>query len=194
MKLQKFLIIGMLAAAFSGLSVGASQALSCAEGFEPKDGGMVECVSIDSSAYTAIDGEDVYPEVAAYSEDTPTVDENNCWTSTDADGNESYVCSRSAVPLPGSDFQDGSGVDCTTTVDETGAELTACPDVMYSSGQVDENGVPIMEKRDIDLISANGLAGPKAQDSSNLLAALGVLVAAAGAFGIGLSKQRAVKK
>jgi len=193
MKLQKFLIIGMLAAAFSGLSVGASQALSCAEGFEPKDGGMVECVSIDSSAYTATDGEDVYPEVAAYSEDTPTVDENNCWTSTDADGNESYVCARGAVPLLG-DFGAGPGVSCTTVVDETGAELTACPDVLYSSGQVDENGVPIMEKRDIDLISANGLAGPKAQDSSNLLAALGVLVAAAGAFGIGLSKQRAVKK
>ncbi len=194
MKLQKFLIIGLLTAAFSGLSVGASQALSCAEGFEPKDGGMIECVSIDPSAYTATDGEDVDPEVTMYSEEPPTVDENNCWTNTDSEGNESYVCSRSAVPLPGSDFQDGSGVGCTTTVDETGAELTACPGVMYSSGQVDENGVLVMEKRDLDLISANGIAGTKAQDNSNILAALGVLVAAAGAFGIGLSKERAAKK
>ena len=39
-------------------------------------------------------------------------------------------------------------------------------------------------------MSANGLAGPKAQDSSNILAALGVLIAAAAAFAIGLSKER----
>jgi len=80
-------------------------------------------------------------------------------------------------------------VGCGTVVDENGAELTACPDVMYSGGPVDDNGVPIMEKG-IDLMSANGLAGPKAQDSSNILAALGVLIAAAAAFAIGLSKER----
>jgi len=187
MKIQKFLIIGMLAAAFSGLSVGASQALDCATGFEPN--GMSECAPIEPIAITATDGEAVDPDPAAYSVANTGIDENGCWTNVDAAGNtESYVCSRSAVPLVGAEPIDPA-VGCGTVVDENSAELTACPDVMYNSLPVDDNGVPIMEKG-IDLMSANGLAMPKTQSDSNILAALGVLIAAAAAFAIGLSKER----
>ena len=201
MKIQKLLIIGMLAAAFSGLSVGASQALSCAVGFEPKDGeSMTECVLIEPIAITATDGEDIDPVATTYSEETPPIADNGCWTNTDADGNETNVCARSAVPGP-------AGTDgCYSAVDENGV----CPDVMYSTlpaetdgglgtpGDVqllDENGVPIMDKVNPIMFSSSLASGQLPVDkTSNLLAALGVLVAAAGAFGIGLSKERAAKK
>jgi len=191
MKIQKFLIIGMLAAAFSGLSVGASQALDCATGFEPN--GMSECAPIEPIAITATDGETVDPDPTPYSVSNTAIDENGCWTNVDAAGNpESYVCSRSAVPMLTSEKPLDPAVGCGTVVDENGVDNTVCADVMYSGGPVDDNGVPIMEKG-YDLMSANGLAMPKTQSDSNILAALGVLIAAAAAFAIGLSKERSKK-
>jgi hypothetical protein len=196
MKLQKIAVIGLFALSFAGISAGAAQAfdgpdgsqiiIDCADGYEAvytNDGSSGTCEPI-ATTYSE--------DISAYSENGDggqPLDENGCWTNVDAAGNtESYVCSRSAVPLVGAEPIDPA-VGCGTVVDENGAELTACPDVMYSGGPVDDNGVPIMEKG-IDLMSANGLAGPKAQDSSNILAALGVLIAAAAAFAIGLSKER----
>jgi len=191
MKIQKFLIIGMLAAAFSGLSVGASQALDCATGFEPN--GMSECAPIEPIAITATDGETVDPDPTAYSVSNTAIDESGCWTNVDAAGNpESYVCSRSAVPMLTSEKPIDPAVGCGTVVDENGVDNTVCADVMSSGGPVDDNGVPIMEKG-YDLMSANGLAMPKTQSDSNILAALGVLIAAAAAFAIGLSKERSKK-
>lgn len=194
MKLQKFLIAGLLVTAFSGLSAGASQALSCAVGFEPKDGhSMTECVAIEpveAVAYTAEDGEVVDPEIALYSEETPAIDENGCWTQTDADGNSVDVCAKgmfSEEVDPGFDPSVGCGV----ITDENGIDMPVCADGVLTGEEMYQTGVPEL-RNDVELTSAGGPAG--SESSSNTLAALGVLVAAAGAFGIGLSRQRAAKK
>lgn len=194
MKLQKFLIAGLLVTAFSGLSAGASQALSCAAGFEPKDGdSMTECVAIETLeaiAYTAEDGEVVDPEITLYSEETPAIDENGCWTQTDADGNSVDVCAKGIVSdevHPGFDPSVGCGV----ITDENGIDMPVCADGVLTGEEMYQTGVPEM-RNDVELTSAGGSSG--SDSSSNTLAALGVLVAAAGAFGIGISRQRAVKK
>ncbi|NDC19180.1 MAG: hypothetical protein EBZ87_02800 [Microbacteriaceae bacterium] len=230
MKLQKFLIAGLLVTAFSGLSAGASQALSCAGGFEPKDGdSMTECVAIEpveATAYTAEDGEAVDPEPTLYTEETPAVGENGCWTQTDADGNSVDVCARGVVaptptlysgetPAVGENGcwtqtdADGNSVDvcakeivpislevdttgCGVVTDENGVDTQVCADgVPTDPAVMYQTGVPEM-RNDVELTSAGGSNG--SDSSSNTLAALGVLIAAAGAFGIGLSRQRAAKK
>ncbi len=194
MKLQKFLIAGLLVTAFSGLSAGASQALSCAVGFEPKDGdSMTECVAIEpveAVAYTAEDGEVVDPEITLYSEETPAIDENGCWTQTDADGNSVDVCAKGFVSEdvdPGFDPSVGCGV----ITDENGIDMPVCADGVLTGEEMYQTGVPEL-RNDVELTSAGGPAG--SESSSNTLAALGVLVAAAGAFGIGLSRERTAKK
>ncbi len=236
MKLQKFLIAGLLVTAFSGLSAGASQALSCAAGFEPKDGdSMTECVAIETLeaiAYTAEDGEVVDPEITLYSEETPAIDENGCWTQTDADGNSVDVCAKGIVSdevdpeptlyseeTPAIDENDcwtqtdadGNSVDvcakgmfseevdpgfdpsvgCGVITDENGIDMPVCADGVLTGEEMYQTGVPEM-RNDVELTSAGGSSG--SDSSSNTLAALGVLVASAGAFGIGISRQRAVKK
>jgi hypothetical protein len=111
-----------------------------------------------------------------------------CGTVVDENGVDNTVCADvmySEEPID-------PAVGCGTVVDENGVVPAICPDVMYSGGPVDDNGVPIMEKG-YDLMSANGLAMPKTQSDSNILAALGVLIAAAAAFAIGLSKERSKK-
>jgi hypothetical protein len=192
MKLQKFLIAGLLVTAFSGLSAGASQALSCAVGFEPKDGdSMTECVAIEpveAIAYTAEDGEAVDPEPTLYTEETPAPDENGCWTQTDADGNSVDVCAKGGLVPISAEF-DTTG--CGVVTDENGVDMQVCADGVLTGEETYQTGVPEM-RNDVELTTARGPAG--SESSSNTLAALGVLVAAAGAFGIGLSRQRAAKK
>ena len=204
MKLQKFLIAGLLVTAFSGLSAGASQALSCAVGFEPKDGdSMTECVAIEpveATAYTAEeveaveftaeDGEVVDPEISLYSEETPAIDENGCWTQTDADGNSVDVCAKGVGITPINAEVDPS-FGCGTVTDENGVDMQVCADSGLTGEEMYQTGVPEM-RNDVELTSAGGSNG--SDSSSNTLAALGVLIAAAGAFGIGLSRQRAAKK
>lgn len=196
MKLQKFLIAGLLVTAFSGLSAGASQALSCAAGFEPKDGdSMTECVAIEpveAIAYSATDGESVDGQQipTLYSEETPAIDENGCWTQTDADGNSVDVCAKGFVSEdvdPGFDPSVGCGV----ITDENGIDMPVCVDDLLTGEEMYQTGVPEV-RNDVMLTSAGGPVG--SESSSNTLAALGVLVAAAGAFGIGLSRERAAKK
>jgi hypothetical protein len=191
MKLQKFLIAGLLVTAFSGLSAGASQALSCAVGFEPKDGhSMTECVAIEpveAVAYTAEDGEAVDPEPTLYTEETPAPDENGCWTQTDADGNSVDVCAKEAVPISLEVDTTGCGV----VTDENGVDMQVCADGVLTGEEMYQTGVPEM-RNDVELTSAGGSNG--SDSSSTTLAALGVLIAAAGAFGIGLSRQSAAKK
>jgi hypothetical protein len=197
MKLQKIAVIGLFALSFAGVSAGAAQAIDAPDGSQiiiDCAGGYEAVYTSDGSSGTCEPIATTYSEdISAYSEngaDEQQVDVNGCWTNVDATGNaESYVCSRSAVPTLTSEEPIDPAVGCGTVVDENGVDNTVCADVMYSGGPVDDNGVPIMEKG-IDLMSANGLAGPKAQDSSNILAALGVLIAAAAAFAIGLSKER----
>jgi len=66
-------------------------------------------------------------------------------------------------------------------------------DVTTDSSQISENSVPTLMSRDVKFKSATAGASDNSS-KSNLLAALGVLVAALGALGIGLSNQRAAKK
>jgi len=204
MKLQKFLIAGLLVTAFSGLSAGASQALSCAVGFEPKDGhSMTECVAIEpveavaytteeveAVEFTAEDGEAVDPEISLYSEETPAIDENGCWTQTDADGNSVDVCAKGVGITPINAEVDLS-FGCGTVTDENGVDMQVCADSGLTGEEMYQTGVPEM-RNDVELTSADGSNG--SDSSSNTLAALGVLIAAAGAFGIALSRQRATKK
>ena len=191
MKLQKFLIAGLLVTAFSGLSAGPSQALSCAVGYEAV--GMTECVAIEpveAIAYTAEDGEAVDPEISLYSEETPAPDENGCWTQTDADGNSVDVCAKGVGITPINAEVDPS-FGCGTVTDENGVDMEVCADAVLPGAEMYQTGVPEM-RNDVELTSAGGSNG--SDSSSNTLAALGVLIAAAGAFGIGLSRQRAAKK
>jgi len=191
MKLQKFLIAGLLVTAFSGLSAGPSQALSCAVGYEAV--GMTECVAIEpveATAYTAEDGEAVDPEISLYSEETPAIDENGCWTQTDADGNSVDVCAKGVGITPINAEVDPS-FGCGTVTDENGVDMQVCVDSGLTGEEMYQTGVPEM-RNDVELTSAGGSNG--SNSSSNTLAALGVLIAAAGAFGIGLSRQRAAKK
>lgn len=194
MKLQKFLIAGLLVTAFSGLSAGASQALSCASGFEPKDGdSMTECVAVEpveAVAYTAEDSDAVDPEPTLYSEETPAIDENGCWTQTDADGNSVDVCAKGTEIIPISLELDTTG-GCGVVTDENGIDLPVCADGVPTGEEMYQTGVPEV-RNDVVLTSAGGPAG--SESSSNTLAALGVLVAAAGAFAIGLSTERSAKK
>ena len=204
MKLQKFLIAGLLVTAFSGLSAGASQALSCAVGFEPKDGhSMTECVAVEpveavaytteeveAVEFTGEDGEVVDPEITLYSEETPAIDENGCWTQTDADGNSVDVCAKGVGITPINAEVDPS-FGCGTVTDENGVDMEVCADAVLPGAEIYQTGVPEM-RNDVELTSAGGSNG--SDSSSNTLAALGVLIAAAGAFGIGLSRQRAAKK
>ena len=200
MKLQKIAVIGLFALSFAGVSAGAAQAIDAPDGSQiiiDCAGGYEAVYTNDGSSGTCEPIATTYSEdISAYSEngaDEQQVDENGCWTNVDATGNpESYVCSRSAVPTLTSEEPIDPAVGCGTVVDENGVVPAICPDVMYSGGPVDDNGVPIMEKG-YDLMSANGLAMPKTQSDSNILAALGVLIAAAAAFAIGLSKERSKK-
>ena len=75
------------------------------------------------------------------------------------------------------------------------------PALGYTTSNVDSGGSKIINTRRLvdlgaGLMFSSGLASGQlpVDKTSNLLAALGVLVAAAGAFGIGLSKERAAKK
>jgi hypothetical protein len=65
-------------------------------------------------------------------------------------------------------------------------------DVVTDDSQIAESGVPILMSRDIKFKSS-GMPSENSNES-NLLAVLGVLVAAAGAFGISLNTQKATKK
>jgi hypothetical protein len=201
MKLQKFLIAGLLVTAFSGLSAGPSQALSCAVGYEAV--GMTECVAIEpveaiaytteegaAGEFTAEDGEVVDPEITLYSEETPAIDENGCWTQTDVDGNSVDVCAKGVGIIPINAEVDPS-FGCGTVTDENGVDMEVCADAVLPGAEMYQTGVPEM-RNDVELTSAGGSNG--SDSSSNTLAALGVLIAAAGAFGIGLSRQRAAKK
>jgi hypothetical protein len=154
---------------------------------------MTECVAIEpveATAYTATDGEAVDPEISLYSEETPAIDENGCWTQTDADGNSVDVCAKGVGITPINAEVDPS-FGCGTVTDENGVDMEVCDAAVLPGAEMYQTGVPEM-RNDVELTSAGGSNG--SDSSSNTLAALGVLIAAAGAFGIGLSRQRAAKK
>lgn len=104
------------------------------------------------------------------------------------------------APAPAVDcvnVNDVSGTDpnsCVVAYDSMPADATDISgDVVTVNSQISESGVPVLMSRDVKFKSATP-GSPDTSSKSNLLAALGVLVAAAGAFGIGLSNQRTAKK
>jgi hypothetical protein len=201
MKISKFAIAALFAAGFISASATASFAedkpelvIDCAEGYfavYSEDGTSASC-ELDA-------------EVSLYSEEPRPID--SCWVSEEGINS----CARGGmVPMPVSIDEPAiepiEPTDCMITVDADGNESTACYDaVPYTTsengeviapldGEVDES--LLRDGVDENLMYQSGVAMPAAGssgNSSNMLAALGVLVAALGALGIGISRQREAK-
>jgi hypothetical protein len=184
MKLHK-LAIALL---FAGGMIGASASMAsaetpfeltdCAVGYEAvlsDDGSSGTCEPVavayeelntdDGTCWTTPEGGDVCARGGVLGSTEEPVPASGCYDATDADGNESTICidavAYNALPT------DGEVDPCQETPEM--CEMTV--------------GAPLMYKN----IS---LAGSADGSSSNTLAALGVLFAALGAFGIGLSNQK----
>jgi hypothetical protein len=152
------------------LSLGLAGVSAAAANATPVD--AVDCIQGDVPVVSA-DG------VNGTCEPVPTtleaqVGTSGCVTVDGTDATETDPCVMAYSSLP-ADATDSSG------------------DVVTDDSQIAESGVPILMSRDVKFKSS-GMASEGSSNESNLLAALGVLVAAAGAFGIGLSNQRAAKK
>jgi hypothetical protein len=109
-----------------------------------------------------------------FTAEEPTVDAPDCTVTTDAEGKETSACFR-AVPYEVT-AEDGEVI---APVD---GEVDNSP---LRDGEVDET-----------LMFQSGIATPASgtdNSSSNMLAAFGVLVAALGALGIGISRQKEAK-
>lgn len=111
------------------------------------------------------------PEVTTFEAPVPAV---GCVNVDDVSGTDPNPCVIAYSSMP-ADATDSSG------------------DVVTDNSQISESSVPVLMSRDVTFKSAT-TGSSDTSSKSNLLAALGVLVAAAGAFGIGLSNQRAAKK
>jgi len=205
MKLHKLAI----AVLFAGGLVGASASMASAADEKPQI--SIDCVEGYEAVYSD-DGSSGNCEPVAMIFEEPT--DGSCWTTEDG-GN---VCARGGVNTLGVTENPVDSGGCTTAVDGEGAPvldgdgtpITACPDIMaYNTMPQDNDGtmndcLTTDESVCQDIMPALGdeslmyknysLAGSADGSSSNTLAALGVLIAALGAFGIGLSNQRASKK
>jgi len=185
MKLHKLAIAvlfagGMIGASASMASAAPLKTTSCMEGYEAVE-------TDDASVY------DCVPIAVTFDE---TTTDGTCWTNEDGVN----ACARGGVlgsteePVPAS--------GCTTTTDADGNESTICMDqVAYNTlpadGEVDYCAeTPEMCQMTVGAVDDTlmykniSLAGSADGSSSNTLAALGVLFAALGAFGIGLSNQK----
>jgi len=196
MKISKIAIAALFAAGFITSSAAAGFAdekpqpvIDCMEGYTAvysEDGYSVSCEE-DAVAYTTEEGDvDVKPI-------------DSCWVTEDGIN----VCARGGmVPMPaGTDGEPIDPTDCMLHIDAEGNEVGSCEDiVLYDTpgedgslgGDVDESVL----KNDVDetLMFQSGV-GTSGSDnsSSNALAAFGVLVAALGALGIGISRQKDAK-
>jgi hypothetical protein len=196
MKLQKLAIAVLFAGGLIGSSAAMASAsdatpqisIDCVEGYKgvySDDGSSGTCEPIattfeeptDGSCWTTADGGNVCARggVNTLGSTEDPVDPVGCSTAPDADGNPVTICAD-AIPYSTPPLQnDGTGVDCSV-------DAASCEDIMPAVG-------------DESLMFKNYSAAPLGTTSnSNTLAALGVLVAALGAFGIGLSNQKAAKK
>jgi hypothetical protein len=104
---------------------------------------------------------------------------------------EAPVPAAGCVTVDGTDPTDTD--PCVMAYSSLPADATETSgDVVTDDSQIAESGVPILMSRDIKFKSS-GMPSENSNES-NLLAVLGVLVAAAGAFGISLNNQKATKK
>jgi len=164
MKLQKLAVIALLSLGLAGVSAVAANAT-------PVD--AVDCIQGDVPVVSA-DGVNGTCEPVSTTFEAPVPASGCEGSSTTTQGFSDLTCviAYSSVPA---DATDTSG------------------DVTTDSSQISENSVPTLMSRDVKFKSATAGASDNSS-KSNLLAALGVLVAALGALGIGLSNQRAAKK
>jgi hypothetical protein len=192
--------------------------LDCAEGYTAvysEDGFSGSCAAIpDIETITTneivIDCKEGY--TAEYSEDgsagscvaIPDIETikpiNSCWETEDGIN----VCARGYMPPVKTDVQitpyDAPAV-CASPEDPTSAELADCKTpTLYDSTDISgEAPMPVDGEgmvNDPTLMYQSGVpmaASATDNSSSNTLAAFGVLVAALGALGIGISRQRAAK-
>ena len=197
MKISKIAIAALFAAGFITASASAGFAedkvapiLDCAVGYSAvysEDGTSGSCEA-DAVAYTTEEGDvDVKPI-------------DSCWETEDGIN----VCARGGmVPMPANGEEEApiDPTDCMLTIDAEGNEVGSCEEiVLYDTpgedgslgGDADESVL----RNDVDetlmFQSGVGTSG-SVNSSSNALAAFGVLVAALGALGIGISRQKHAK-
>ena len=195
MKLQKLAIAVLFAAGMIGASASMASAadekpqiaIDCVEGYEAvysDDGSSGTCEPIattfeeptDGSCWTTADGGNVCARGGGLGSTGDPVNPVGCSTAPDADGNPVTACPDIVAYNTMPQDNDGTMNDCSTT------DESVCQDIMPTVG-------------DESLMFKNySAAGGSTGTDSNTLAALGVLVAALGALGIGLSNQKASKK
>lgn len=193
MKISKFAIAALFAAGFITTSATAGFA-------EDKPAISGDCVE----GYYAVYNEDGFVscelDVPVDITDVKPID--SCWVTEDGID----VCARGGmVPMlltvdEPSIEPATEPTDCTVTTDAEGKEISACFRAVPFDAPVEdgtllgtEDGEPVVDET---LMYQSGVAMPASgsdNNSSNMLAAFGVLVAALGALGIGISKQRTAK-
>jgi hypothetical protein len=192
MKISKIAIAALFAAGFITASASAGFA-------EDKIPPILDC----AVGYSAVYSEDgsfgsCEADAEVYVDDPRPID--SCWETEDG----TNVCARGGmVPMPANGEEETpiEPTDCMVTIDAEGNELTACYDaVPYDTttedgslgGEVDES--VLRNEVDETLMFQSGVAKSGSDNSSsNALAAFGVLVAALGALGIGISRQKDAK-
>jgi hypothetical protein len=192
MKISKIAIAALFAAGFITASASAGFA-------EDKIPPILDC-AVGYSAVYSEDGSSGSCEADAevYVDEPRPID--SCWETEDGIN----VCARGGmVPMPANGEEETpiEPTDCMVTIDAEGNELTACYEaVPYDTttedgslgGEVDESVL----RNDVDetLMFQSGVGTSESDNSSsNALAAFGVLVAALGALGIGISRQKHAK-
>jgi hypothetical protein len=199
MKISKIAIAALFAAGFITASASAGFA-------EDKIPPILDC----AVGYSAVYSEDgtsgsCEADAVAYDGDPKPID--SCWETEDGIN----VCARGGgVPMPATLDETPvpiDATDCLLTLDADGNEVGSCEAVAYDTTAGDGEELPpvdggvdesLLRDGEVDetLMYQSGVATPASgsnSGSSNMLAAIGVLVAALGALGIGISRQKAAK-
>ena len=199
MKFSKIAVVALFAAGF--LTVPTT--LVMADTREQDDQMVIQCLNeyTEEEGYKCI--ETTPEEAVAYTTEEGNVDVkpiDSCWTTEEGVD----VCARGGmVPTPATG-EELPGVpadtsECFMSSETEEGGWLACPDSSPLDGAAEESdGVRFYKdgKEDRSLMMQNGVAKSAAkpdQTASNTLAAFGVLVAALGALGIGISRQKEAK-
>lgn len=191
MKISKIAIAALFAAGF----VTVPTTFVMADTPEQDDQMVIQCMNeySEEEGYKCI--ETTPEEDVAYTTEEGDVDVkpiDSCWTTEDGVD----VCARGAIAPNPALSEDLPGVpedtsDCFISSETDDGGWMACPDSSPLDGAAEEPG-GVRSYKDMVLVSATISAKPD-QTASNTLAAFGVLVAALGALGIGISRQKEAK-
>jgi hypothetical protein len=195
MKISKIAVAAIFAAGF----VSVPTTLVMADTREQDDLMVIQCLN----EYTEEDGykciETTPEEGVAYTTEEGDVDVkpmDSCWKTEDGVD----VCGRGVAPEPRNpQVIENPYKECYVSSETEEGGWMACPDSSPLDGAAEEPGGVRFNKdgqEDSSLMMQNGVAksaGTPDQTASNTLAAFGVLVAALGALGIGISRQKEAK-